>query len=155
MKTKYTLFRRSDVFYIQDSAIGKRTSLRTKDETWVRSLPCADAPGFAVAAQAAAGAGARPPCLQRAQAFLQAFLERAADGHGFAPLYICVVSVGSACGMVAVRQHLEGKARNSGDDVIDARLEARGGFARDVVLEFVEQVADGEFGAGNHGETIR
>ena len=34
----------------------------------------ADAPGFAVAAQAAAAD------LQRAQAFLQAFLERAADG---------------------------------------------------------------------------
>ncbi len=56
-------------------------------------------------------------------------------------LFICVVSVGSACGMVAVRQHLEGKARDLGDDVINARLEARGGFARDVVLEFVEQVA--------------
>jgi len=38
----------------------------------------ADAPGFAVAAQAAAAS------LQRAQAFLQAFLERAADGHRFA-----------------------------------------------------------------------
>ena len=47
--------------------------------------------------------------------------------------------------MVAVRQHLEGKARDLGDDVINARLEARGGFARDVVLEFVQQVADGEF----------
>src|SRR5204863_4666064 len=41
---------------------------------------------------------------------------------------------------------LEGEARNLGDDVINARLEARGGFARDVVLEFVEQVTDGEFG---------
>ena len=38
------------------------------------------------------------------------------------------------------------EARNLGDDVINARLEARGGFACDVVLEFVEQVADGEFG---------
>jgi hypothetical protein len=33
-------------------------------------------------------------------------------------LFICVVSVGSACGMVAVRKHLEGEARNLGDDVI-------------------------------------
>jgi len=32
MKTKYTLFRRGDVFYTQDSATGKQTSLRTKDE---------------------------------------------------------------------------------------------------------------------------
>ncbi len=46
--------------------------------------------------------------------------------------------------MMAVRKHLEGEARNLGDDVINARLEARGGFARDVVLQFVEQVADGE-----------
>jgi hypothetical protein len=38
MKTKYTLFRRADVFYIQDSATGKQTSLRTKDETEARSL---------------------------------------------------------------------------------------------------------------------
>jgi hypothetical protein len=33
MKTKYTLFRRGEVFYIQDSTTGKQTSLRTKDET--------------------------------------------------------------------------------------------------------------------------
>jgi hypothetical protein len=45
-----------------------------------------------------------------------------------------------------LREFLEREARNLGDDVINARLEARGGFARDVVLEFVEQVADGEFG---------
>jgi integrase len=38
MKTKYTLFRRGEVFYIQDSATGKQTSLRTKDETEARSL---------------------------------------------------------------------------------------------------------------------
>ena len=38
MKTKYTLFRRGDVFYIQDSANGKQTSLRTKDETEAKSL---------------------------------------------------------------------------------------------------------------------
>src|SRR3954466_7812972 len=59
-------------------------------------------------------------------------------------LFICVVSVGSACGMVGVRKHLEGKARNLGDDVINARLEAGGGFARDVVLEFIEQVTNNE-----------
>lgn len=37
-----------------------------------------------------------------------------------------VVSVGSACGMVVVRKHLEGKARNLGDDVMNARREAAG-----------------------------
>src|SRR5215469_3384680 len=38
MKTKYTMFRRGSVFYIQDTATGKQTSLRTKDETEARSL---------------------------------------------------------------------------------------------------------------------
>ena len=38
MKTKYTLFRRGETFYIQDRATGKQTSLRTKDETEARRL---------------------------------------------------------------------------------------------------------------------
>ncbi|MEN9573830.1 MAG: hypothetical protein RL514_1685 [Verrucomicrobiota bacterium] len=41
-------------------------------------------------------------------------------------LFISVVSVGPAGGMVAVRQHLEGTTRNLGDDEINARLEATG-----------------------------
>src|ERR1700722_3126067 len=38
MKTKYTIFRRGEMFYIQDSATGKQTSLKTKDETDAKSL---------------------------------------------------------------------------------------------------------------------
>ncbi len=38
MKTKYTLFRRGGMFYMQDSATGKQTSLRTRDETEAKSL---------------------------------------------------------------------------------------------------------------------
>jgi hypothetical protein len=38
MKTKFTLFRRGAVYYSQDTASGKQTSLRTKDETEARSL---------------------------------------------------------------------------------------------------------------------
>ena len=38
MKTKYTLFRRGETFYIQDRATGKQTSLRTMDETEARRL---------------------------------------------------------------------------------------------------------------------
>jgi len=76
----------------------------------------ADAPRLAVAAQAAAAD------LQGAQAFLQAFLERAADGHGFADAFHLRGERG-----VGLREFLEGKARNLGDDVINARLEARGG----------------------------
>src|SRR5262245_56010099 len=96
----------------------------------------ADAPGFAVAAQAAAAD------LQRAQAFLQAFLERAPDGHCFADAFHLRGERG-----VSLREFLEGKSRNLGDDVINGRLEARRRFTRDVVFDFVEQVADGEFGS--------
>ena len=32
MKTKYTLFRRSGIYYSQDSATGQQKSLRTRDE---------------------------------------------------------------------------------------------------------------------------
>src|ERR1700692_8111 len=38
MKTKYTLFRRGEMFYMQDSATGQQPSLRTKDETEAKSL---------------------------------------------------------------------------------------------------------------------
>lgn len=38
MKNQYTLFRRGDVFYVQERATGRQTSLRTKDETEARSL---------------------------------------------------------------------------------------------------------------------
>ena len=38
MKTKFNLFRRNGVFYIEDTATGKQTSLRTRDETEAKSL---------------------------------------------------------------------------------------------------------------------
>src|SRR5580704_13690617 len=38
MKSKFNLFRRGAVFYMEDTATGKQTSLRTKDETEARSL---------------------------------------------------------------------------------------------------------------------
>ena len=38
MKTTFTMFRRGGVFYAQDSATGRQTSLRTKDETEAKSL---------------------------------------------------------------------------------------------------------------------
>ena len=50
------------------------------------------------------------------QAFLQAFLERATNGHRFADAFHLRGErdggrLQRPCGMVAVRQHLEGKAR--------------------------------------------
>jgi hypothetical protein len=38
MKTRFNLFRRAGVFYTEDTATGKQTSLRTKDETEARTL---------------------------------------------------------------------------------------------------------------------
>ena len=38
MKTKFTMFRRGAMFYMQDSATGKQTSLRTKNEAEASSL---------------------------------------------------------------------------------------------------------------------
>jgi integrase len=38
MKTRFILFRRNGVFYAEDTATGKQTSLRTKDETEAKSL---------------------------------------------------------------------------------------------------------------------
>ena len=38
MKTRFNLFRRAGVFYTEDTATGKQTSLRTRDETEARSL---------------------------------------------------------------------------------------------------------------------
>jgi hypothetical protein len=49
---------------------------------------------------------------------LQAFLERAPDGHRFADAFHLRGERG-----VGLREFLEGKARNLGDDVINARLE--------------------------------
>ena len=40
---------------------------------------------------------------------------------------------------IGSREFFEGKARDLGDHVVNRRLEARGGFARDVVFDFVEQ----------------
>ena len=41
MKSRFTLFRRGQVFYCQDSTTGQQTSLRTKDEDEAlsRSIP--------------------------------------------------------------------------------------------------------------------
>ena len=38
MKMKFTMFRRGEMFYMQDNAAGKQTSLLMKDETEAKSL---------------------------------------------------------------------------------------------------------------------
>ena len=80
--------------------------------------------------------------LEPAQCLLQRFLEGAADGHHFADrLHLRGQPV------VGLLEFFEGEARHFGDHVVDRRLE-RGGClaAGDVVLQFVERVADRELG---------
>ncbi len=84
--------------------------------------------------------------LHRADAFLEGFLEGASDGHGFADGF----HLGGE-GFVGVGEFFEGPAGDFDHDVVDAGLEAGDGFLRDVVGEFIERVADGEFG-GDFGD---
>src|SRR6185503_12722722 len=81
----------------------------------------ADAPRFDVAAQADAAD------FEGAQAFLEALLERAPDGHRFA--HALHLRGQRGIGLV---KFLEGEPRDLGDDVINRRLEAGRRFARDV-----------------------
>ena len=96
---------------------------------------CSNSPRLAIATESASAD------FEGAETFLEGFFEGSPDCH-------CLTD-----GFHLGRQGRIGLGkffkREPGDfchDVINARLEARGGFARDVVLEFVEQVADGEFG---------
>ncbi len=77
--------------------------------------------------------------VHRADGFLERFLEGAPDGHGLADGF----HLGGE-GLVGLGELLESPAGHLGDDVVDGGLEAGAGGAGDVVLEFVEGVADGE-----------
>ena len=79
--------------------------------------------------------------VHRADDLLEGLLKGAADGHGLAN----GLHLGGE-GLVGLGELLEGPARHLGDDVVDGGLEAGARRARDVVAEFVERVADGEFG---------
>ena len=73
-------------------------------------------------------------------AFLPAFLELVPDGQRFAnAFHLRGERDWWPYASTGLREFLEGKARNLGDDVINARLELAGGFARDAVLESGEQ----------------
>ena len=68
-------------------------------------------------------------------------LERFANAHGFADrLHL------GAERAVGQGEFLEREAGDFSDHVIDGRLEAGRGFTRDVIADFVQGVADGEFG---------
>ncbi|MDT4797755.1 hypothetical protein FQZ97_303650 [compost metagenome] len=80
--------------------------------------------------------------FQAAQGFLHGLLEGAADSHDLAH----GLHLGGQAG-IGFREFLEGEARHLGHDVVDGRLEGRRGTAAgDVVLQFVEGIADSQLG---------
>src|SRR5664280_844047 len=79
------------------------------------------------------------PCLQRADALHQGFLEGSSDGHRFAyRLHLRTE------GSISTRKFLELPLGNFYDHIVECRLEARWRLARDVVRDLVERVADSE-----------
>ncbi len=115
----------------------------------------ADAPGFAVAAQTAAanlqramGSARAPACIGQRPAERIRRRAKMVSTRSSKPTRVARVLPFHLRGErgVGLREFLKREARNLGDDVINGRLEAGGSFARDVVFDFVEQVADGEFG---------
>uniref|UniRef100_A0A0N4ZAR3 NAD-specific glutamate dehydrogenase n=1 Tax=Parastrongyloides trichosuri TaxID=131310 RepID=A0A0N4ZAR3_PARTI len=80
--------------------------------------------------------------LQAAQCLLHRFLEGAAHRHHLTHR----LHLGGQA-RIGGRELLEGEARDLGDDVIDGRFErGRGQAAGDLVLQFVQGVADGQLG---------
>src|ERR1051325_9192317 len=87
--------------------------------------------------------------LQRTNGFEQRFLERPPDGHHFADRLHLWTQV-----LVGAGKLFKLPLRYLDDHVIERRLEAGRGLARDVVGDLVERVADGKLGGNlRYGET--
>ena len=80
--------------------------------------------------------------FESAQGFLKGLLEIASDRHNLANrLHLCRQSI------IGLREFLEGKPRNLGHDIVDARFErGRGCAAGDIVLELVQRIAYRQLG---------
>jgi len=79
--------------------------------------------------------------LQPPEGLLEGLLEGAPDGHGLAHALHLRGEIGAGLG-----EFLEGEAGDLDDYVVDRRLEAGLGQARDVVGQLVQAVADGQLG---------
>ncbi len=79
------------------------------------------------------------PGFQAAHALAERLLEGSADSHHFADAFHLRAEDG-----LGAREFFELPARDFHDDVVDGRLKTRGRLARDVVLDFVQAIADGE-----------
>ncbi|CAI8317822.1 MAG: Uncharacterised protein [Rhodospirillaceae bacterium] len=84
----------------------------------------------------------RQPGFQTDQRLVEALLEITAQRHDLADRLHRRGQVGLRPGEL-----FEGKARDLGDDVVDAGLERRRGHSGHVVLQLVQRVTDGELGS--------
>src|ERR1700733_12101966 len=84
--------------------------------------------------------------IEGANALHQSFFKGATDGHHFADRLHLHAEV-----FVGARKFLELPLGNLYDHVVESWFKAGGGFARDVVGNFIERVADGEL-RGNLGD---
>src|ERR1035437_1853177 len=88
----------------------------------------ADAPRLSISTESAA------PDFEGTETFLERLFESSPDCHCFTDGF----HLGRQ-GWIGLGKFFKREPGDFCHDVINARLEARGGFARDVVLEFVEQ----------------
>ena len=84
--------------------------------------------------------------FQRSDDFVERFFEGAAYRHGFAHRF----HLGREGGIGAWK-FLKSEPRHLHDDIIDGWLERGFGHSRDVIRDFIQRVADGEF-RGNLGD---
>ncbi len=81
-----------------------------------------------------------PAALQRSHTFQESFLECAADRHDLAHrLHLCAES------WIGIGKFLKGPFRDLHDDIVQHRLERCRRLLCDVIGNFVEGIADGEF----------
>ncbi len=79
--------------------------------------------------------------FHRGQRFLQALVDGAANGHGFAHRFHRGGQVWFGAG-----EFFKGELWNFGDNIVDGWLKRRRRHFGDVVVEFVQRVAHGQFG---------
>ena len=72
---------------------------------------------------------------------MKRFFERAPNRHRLADAFHLSIK-----GRVGLRKFFESEPRDFGHDVINRRLEAGRGFAGDIVLDFIQQIANRQFG---------
>ena len=79
--------------------------------------------------------------FQRSKGLLQRFFKGATNGHGFAHAF----HLGRQR-RIGLREFLKSETWDFSDHVVDRRLEAGRSHPRDVILQFIQRVADSQLG---------